>query len=270
MVETRCPRPECGAIFEVEERWLGRALDCARCACAFTARPEALWRRLVRREAALVAGDVARAVPASEADARRQRRYLYHPAPEGDTRGAGLSRDFAYESSLDREAPAAPPIDLVAVLDDVRSQWNVGAVFRTADAAGLRALVLCGITPMPPARGVCKTALGAETMVPWAYRASVVEALSALSSQGREIVALEIAADAESVFDAPMSRRAALVIGNEVVGVSAEARRLCARSVMIPMSGRKGSLNVAVAFGVAAFALARAWRRDHGADEAED
>ena len=258
MTQTRCPRPACGAIFEIEERNLGRCIPCAVCGTDFTARPQVLWERLVRREALVRAGDLAAAAPASEDEPRRLRRYLYHPAPEGSV---GDPQDLMFEASLDEEAAREPPVDLVAVLDDVRSQWNVGAIFRTADAAGFAGLHLCGITPIPPSRKVVKTALGSDAWVPWSYHAGVLDALAALKAEGRELIGLELTHDAVPVFDFEPPRRAALVLGNEVVGISAEALACCTRRVSIPMSGRKGSLNVAVAFGVAAFALARAWRR---------
>lgn len=257
---TRCPRPECAAVFDLDARELGRGVACPTCGVPFTARPFALWSRLLARQAHLEAGEVSRAVPASESDPKRQKRYLYHPAPTGAPEAERLGADPAYEASLDLDAPRQPPVPCIAVLDDVRSQWNVGAIFRTADAAGFEGLRLCGITPVPPARGVCKTSLGAEHMVPWRYAANVVETLTSLRDEGRTLWALELGADAESVFDVAPPPSAALVLGNEVVGVSAEALGLVSRRVALPMAGRKGSLNVAVAFGIAAFVLARAWR----------
>ncbi|MBI3725455.1 hypothetical protein HY251_16115, partial [bacterium] len=200
------------------------------------------------------------------AAARAQAELLYHPAPEGDPMGEALSRDPMYEAAIDR--PESEPVsrcDLVAILDDIRSQWNTGAIFRTADGAGFAGLSLAGITAVPPARIVAKTALGAERFVPWTYHASVVDAALERKQEGYELVALEQTSDSVSVFEFEPSRRTALVLGNEVVGASAEALALCERRVAVPMSGRKASLNVAVAFGIAAFALARAWRRRHGA-----
>jgi tRNA G18 (ribose-2'-O)-methylase SpoU len=209
------------------------------------------------------AGDLEGAAPSKEATPRGQRRYLFHPAPEGAP-SPELAHDPMYEASLDRDRPLLPPVDVIGILDDVRSQWNVGAIFRTADAAGLAGLALAGITATPPSRIVAKTALGADAMVPWSYHASAIEAASAAVAEGRELIALELTGDAVSVFDLVPPRRAALLLGNEVVGVSAELLALAKVRAAIPMAGRKGSLNVAVAFGVAAFAIARAWRRAYG------
>src|SRR5581483_5745093 len=109
--------------------------------------------------------------------------------------------DPMYEAGVDRREgePLLPRADLVAVLDDVRSQWNVGAIFRTADGAGWSGLDLCGITAVPPARIVAKVALGAERYVPWRYAASVVDACLAREREGYELVALEQTKDAVSV-----------------------------------------------------------------------
>jgi tRNA(Leu) C34 or U34 (ribose-2'-O)-methylase TrmL len=254
-------------VFSVEPRSLGRGIDCPRCGRNFTARPLELWKKLEARQAKIERGDLRGGAPDKEAHPRAQRRYLYHPAPEGAA-GPELASDPMYEASLDRAAPLLPTADVVAVLDDIRSQWNVGAIFRTADAAGLAGLVLTGITATPPARIVAKTALGAEEMVPWRYRASVVEALRAAEAEGREVWALELGEGAETVFDVRPPRRMTLLLGNEVVGVSSEALAIAKKRVAIPMAGRKGSLNVAVAFGIAAFAIARAWRTAHGNDAA--
>lgn len=262
MPETRCSRPECAHVFEVEARSLGRGIDCPRCGRNFTARPIEVWKKIEARQAKIERGDLRGAAPDKEAHPRAQKKWLYHAAPDGV--GEELARDPMFESSLDRDAPLLPTADVVAVLDDIRSQWNVGAIFRTADAAGLAGLVLTGITATPPARIVAKTALGAETMVPWSYRASVVEALREAEAAGREVWALELGESAETVFDVRPPRALTVLLGNEVVGVSSEALALAKKRVAIPMAGRKGSLNVAVAFGVAAFAIARAWRATHG------
>jgi tRNA G18 (ribose-2'-O)-methylase SpoU len=231
-----------------------------------TARPLRIWRLLDAREAALRSGDASRIEKLNRSQrlaARETAELCYHPAPQGDP-GAAWAHDPMYEASVDRsEGGLLPACDLVAILDDVRSQWNVGAIFRTADGAGWSGLSLAGITPVPPNRIVAKVALGAEGYVPWRYHASVVDAALERQREGYELVALEQTKDAASVFELEPARRTALLLGNEVVGASAEALSLCSRRVAIPMAGRKASLNVAVAFGVASFVLARAWRRIH-------
>jgi predicted Zn finger-like uncharacterized protein len=273
MIETRCPNPDCKASFQVHPRQLGRAVECPTCGRTLTARPREVWDLLEDREARLARGDTSEIEKENRrprAAARAQAALLYHPAPDEDPRGAELARDPMYEAGVDQTEGALPleRCELVAILDDVRSQWNVGSIFRTADGAGWSGLDLTGISAVPPARIVAKVALGAERFVPWRYSASVTEAVLARQRDGFELVALEQTKDAVSVFEFEPARKTALVLGNEVVGASAEALSLCRRRIAIPMSGRKASLNVAVAFGIAAFALARAWRRLHVADTA--
>lgn len=149
-------------------------------------------------------------------------------------------------------------VSLEALLDNIRSAWNVGAMFRSADGAGFTRLHLCGITPTPEIPAVSKTALGAELSLPWAYAPDGVALAEQLLKQGRQLWALEQDSRSisihESVRDLP-SGRLVLVVGNEVCGVDPGILELCQRVVHIPMRGAKRSLNAAVAFGIAAFAL---------------
>jgi 23S rRNA (guanosine2251-2'-O)-methyltransferase len=145
-----------------------------------------------------------------------------------------------------------------AVLDNIRSTFNVGAMFRTADGAGLRHIHLCGITPMPEHPRVAKTSLGAEYAVPWTYYENGVETVKKLKLSGMKILALEIGADSVSLFDAARSKSTqpiALVIGNEVNGIDPGILEFCDQQVWIPMLGYKRSLNAAIAFAVAAYTL---------------
>lgn len=150
---------------------------------------------------------------------------------------------------------------LVAVVPDVRSAHNVGAILRTADAAGLAGVVLCGFTPTPAHRGVAKTALGAEDAVAWRYEADVHAALAGLRAEGYTVAALErtpeaVAPEAVAADAFPL----ALVVGNEVAGVPPDVLAASDLVVALPQWGRKSSLNVSVAFGVAAYALVGRWR----------
>jgi 23S rRNA (guanosine2251-2'-O)-methyltransferase len=158
------------------------------------------------------------------------------------------------------EAPAAPQIE--ALLDNVRSTFNVGAMFRTADGAGLRHLHLCGITPTPDNPKIAKTALGAEQSVPWSQHLNALDAALFLKEKGLRLWALEGGPQAQSLFTAtPRVDRSLpalpilLVVGNEVSGVDPGLLALCERVVAIPMQGSKRSLNVAIAFGVAVYFL---------------
>src|SRR4051812_35943422 len=164
-----------------------------------TARPLRILEKLDEREKALREGDTSRQDKLNRSQrlaAREQQEACWHPPAEGDP-NAGLAHDPMYEGGVDRAAgDLLPRCDLVAILDDVRSQWNVGAIFRTADGAGWSGLSLAGITPAPPNRIVAKVALGAEAFVPWRYHASVVEAALERRREGYELVALEQTADA--------------------------------------------------------------------------
>jgi tRNA G18 (ribose-2'-O)-methylase SpoU len=143
-------------------------------------------------------------------------------------------------------------LPFVVLVDNVRSLWNVGAIFRTADACGVRRIVLTGISGCPPRPEISKTALGAERAVAWDYRADPLLALRELRREGYRAVALENgpAAQPLDAFDWP--ERPCLVVGNEVAGVSGPLLEACELHARIPMYGVKSSLNVAVAFGIAA------------------
>jgi tRNA G18 (ribose-2'-O)-methylase SpoU len=147
---------------------------------------------------------------------------------------------------------------LQALLDNIRSSFNVGAMFRTADGAGVSHLHLCGITPAPDHPKVAKTALGAEYSVPWTQYWDALEAAASLKQGGFELWALEGGPRAESIFEVTEElpdKPLLLVVGNEVSGVDPGLLALCERVVSIPMQGAKQSLNVAVAFGIAVYTL---------------
>ncbi|MDX1688905.1 MAG: RNA methyltransferase [Candidatus Promineifilaceae bacterium] len=151
---------------------------------------------------------------------------------------------------------AGPAVE--ALLDNVRSILNVGSIFRTADGAGIRPLHLCGITATPDHPKLAKTALGAETAVPWRYNSNGVDAAEALKAGGRQLWALESSGQSDALFDIqpdPAGAPIVLVVGHERAGVDPGILTLCDRVLHIPMQGVKASLNVATAFGIAAYYL---------------
>jgi tRNA G18 (ribose-2'-O)-methylase SpoU len=156
------------------------------------------------------------------------------------------------------ERSPIPRLPLVVLVDNVRSLWNVGAIFRTADACGVGEVVLAGISGCPPRKEIAKTALGAEEAVAWRYRADATEALREISREGYVPVAIETSARAVPLREAGWPERVCLVVGNEVAGISPAVLEACPRHVAIPMRGLKDSLNVAVAFGIVAFRAAEA------------
>jgi 23S rRNA (guanosine2251-2'-O)-methyltransferase len=144
---------------------------------------------------------------------------------------------------------------MVAVLEDLRSVHNVGSILRTCDAFAVELVVMVGITATPEHPRMARTALGAERTVPWAWRADGVEAVRELVDRGVEVVALERTPRATPLAEVRVVRPLALVVGNEVGGVSGPVLARAAMHAAIPMAGTKTSLNAAVAFAVAAWQL---------------
>lgn len=136
------------------------------------------------------------------------------------------------------------------VLDNVRSAYNVGSIFRTADAFRVGQVILCGITAQPSNREVQKTALGSTASVPWQYFPDTVHAVQMLKEQGFRIVAVEQTDESYSldVF-ASDQRPLVLIFGNEVQGIG-PALQLADEALEIPQWGMKHSLNVAVVAGI--------------------
>jgi 23S rRNA (guanosine2251-2'-O)-methyltransferase len=153
-------------------------------------------------------------------------------------------------------APPGPALEVL--LDNIRSTFNVGAMFRTADGAGVNCLHLSGMTPTPANPRTAKTALGAEFKVPWDYSPNGLAAACSLKERGLSLWALEGGEDTLSIFDAVQSLDPApigLVVGNEISGVDPAILAMCERVVHIPMQGYKRSLNVSIAFGIAVYLI---------------
>lgn len=144
----------------------------------------------------------------------------------------------------------------MVLLDNIRSAWNVGSIFRSADGFGFVHAYLCGITPTPETEAVIKTSLGAEDSVPWSYHKDAVRLVKGLKKEGYAIYALEEDNRSVSIQDASISTKPMLlIIGNEVTGVDPELLDLCDRIYYIPMRGQKKSFNAAIAFSIAAYTL---------------
>ena len=144
------------------------------------------------------------------------------------------------------------------VLSNIRSRENVGSIFRTADAAGVNKIYLCGITPTPPHEKISKTALGADRYVPWECHKQAWRLLAKLKGEGMNIVALEQTKESKDVFKFKPKFPLVLVLGNEVKGLSPRILEYCDKKISIPMYGKKESLNVAVAAGIALYAILNA------------
>jgi tRNA G18 (ribose-2'-O)-methylase SpoU len=145
---------------------------------------------------------------------------------------------------------------IYAVCDNIRSIFNVGAIFRTSDGALIEKLYLTGYTPFPPRKEIDKVALGATSTVPWEYKRDPIEAVAELKSKGIRIAVLEITDNARPVWSMEMSEfPMCLVVGNEISGVSKEVIDLADTSFEIPMLGMKQSLNVSVAYSIAVYEM---------------
>ena len=155
-----------------------------------------------------------------------------------------------------READKLP---LVVVLDDVRSMYNVGSVFRTCDAFRVEKICLCGITSTPPHAEIHKTALGAEDSVSWQYCNTALEAVRVLKKQGYTVFSVEQAEGSTSLplFVPEKGRKYAVVMGNEVKGVHQEVIDESNGCLEIPQLGVKHSMNVSVTTGIIIYHFAR-------------
>ncbi|MBP9856140.1 MAG: RNA methyltransferase [Candidatus Pacebacteria bacterium] len=150
---------------------------------------------------------------------------------------------------------------LELILHNIRSNHNVGSIFRTADGAGVAKLWLTGYTPAPLDQfkrvnnEIAKTALGAEQSLAWEKRESIVDLITDLKNQGYKVLALEQNEKSINYTEVKLTGKTALIVGNEVGGVEPEILNLCDQIIEIPMRGTKESLNVAVATGIIAYKL---------------
>jgi tRNA G18 (ribose-2'-O)-methylase SpoU len=214
---TRCPNPKCRLAFDVPDGREGKNGPCPQCGQVITFRSLAVLNEVERQQHRLEA------------------------------------------ARLDRSGKPAVTPRFSALLEDIRSLWNVGSIFRSADGAGFEKLYLCGITGSPPRKEIAKTSLGAEEAIAWEHHAGALDILPALISAGVQIVALEKTEASVPLRNAleqgKLRAPVCLVVGNEVSGVSAEALGRAEHVCHLPMRGAKSSLNVAVAFGVAAYQM---------------
>ncbi len=150
------------------------------------------------------------------------------------------------------------PVSLL--LDNVRSMYNVGAFFRTADGAGIEKMWLSGITARPPMKQIAKTALGAEDSVPWGSANQPLDLIHEHRARGYEIAAIETSLRSIDLYDWRPRFPVCLIFGHEVDGVGQPLLDACDTHVRIPMLGIKHSLNVATAAGVVLYELLRKYR----------
>lgn len=192
---------------------------------------------------------------------------LRFPVLAGDVRGANCpvcgspaicaAGPYPEHKTGTCEIPGDAP-EVEVLLDNIRSLYNVGSLFRTADGAGVRRLHLCGITPTPDNPRLSKTALGAQKTVPWTFHRDGCKAAADLKASGRRLWALEGGKGSVFLHDVPdeaTGNDLVLVVGNEISGVDPGILELCDRILSLPMQGVKSSLNTAVAAGIAIYSL---------------
>lgn len=148
-------------------------------------------------------------------------------------------------------------LPVTVILENLRSAFNVGSIIRTADCALIEKVIFTGITACPPHAKLEKTSLGALPYVPWSYSPTVLEAVQQEKQEGKHIVALELTNQSKCIREYTFPLPAALVMGNEALGVSKEVLAMADDIVEIPMFGFKNSINVAVAFGIVAYEIQR-------------
>jgi 23S rRNA (guanosine2251-2'-O)-methyltransferase len=165
-----------------------------------------------------------------------------------------ISRNRSTLDSLNK----VKKLPVYVILNSIRSSYNVGSIFRTSDGAMIEKLFLCGYTPHPPKKEVLKTALGSQESVAWEYVKDAKEVIAKLKQDGIKICALELTDSSITNYNLFKDQfPLALIVGNEITGVSQDLLDLCDFSIEIPQYGIKQSLNVAVAYGVAVFDLRR-------------
>ena len=143
--------------------------------------------------------------------------------------------------------------EFYVICDNIRSLENIGSIFRTSDALGVTKIYLCGISGKPPHHKISKTALGAEETIPFEYYRQTGRLIDKLKKSKIAIIGLELDKKAIAYTKLKPHFPLALIVGNEVKGISKAILKKCDKIIFLPMSGRKESLNVSVAFGVAGY-----------------
>ncbi len=173
-----------------------------------------------------------------------------------------LQDDDFLVSSQDHPAAQAnlAKFPLVLVLDNIRSAFNVGSIFRTAECLGAKKIMLCGYTPLPTQWKVEKTAMGTEDYLEWEEGGKTFDCIQNLKQQGYWIIALETAEKAQDLYLEFPHQPTAFIFGNERFGLDPEILKIADDIRIIPLHGRKNSLNVGVTAAIAGFEWVRQWK----------
>ncbi|NQV17875.1 MAG: RNA methyltransferase [Armatimonadetes bacterium] len=151
-------------------------------------------------------------------------------------------------------------IPLYLILDNLRSSFNIGSIFRTAECLGISEIFLCGYSATPKNNKVKKTAMGTEKYVEWKYFEKTEDAISYLRDKNIKIFAVETTTNSKSIYEVEFPSKCALILGNEALGISEKILDWADEIINIPISGWKNSLNVGVCFAVVAFEIKRQWK----------
>ena len=144
---------------------------------------------------------------------------------------------------------------IIVIVDNLRSVFNVGSIFRTSECLALHSVYLCGISPTPEHPNMDKTAMGTSQLVPWQYFTDTTTAIQTAKALGYTVYALETAATATSVFETQLEFPLAIILGNESLGIQADTLSQCDHILDLPVLGWKNSLNVGVAFSICAYQI---------------
>ena len=151
-------------------------------------------------------------------------------------------------------------IPLILILDNLRSAFNVGSIFRTAECFGVSHIYLCGYTPTPENKKVQKTAMGTSEYVEWSTHLSIETLLDEMKEDGFTIYAVETTSNAKDLSQTSFKKKCALILGNEALGISEKTLKLADEIVQIPLSGWKNSLNVGVCAAICCYEISRQWK----------
>lgn len=160
----------------------------------------------------------------------------------------------------DKHKPEKSTIPLYLILDDLRSAFNVGSIFRSAECFGVSHIYLCGYTPTPENKKVRKTAMGTDEYVSWSSHSSVEEVVTELKKDEITIYALETTNHSEDISKIEFKKPCALILGNEALGISEDTLKLADEIILIPLSGWKNSLNVGVCTAICCYEISRQWK----------
>ena len=163
-----------------------------------------------------------------------------------------------------KSSPATPAMPVTVMLDNIRSAFNIGAIFRTSECFSIMEIILGGYSATPENPKITHSAMGTHQLIKWSHVKDIKSAIQKTKQQGVEIVALETIPEKPAYHEIKFQFPCALLLGNERFGLSQETLQACDRIVNIPVSGTKNSLNIACAFAICAAELHRQWNSIHG------